>query len=254
MASYYSGQDYSGLVIAPYVPGYGHWDADIQIAEDGDNRDAATANMVAEGALDRTVWIAWRMVDGRGGGTYGAAITWNGAQTWTATESHAGTETHSGAVSFTNAAPVVFVNSLTCSAGTTTLVALQVNGAANIAGGLALPSGSVAQVADKIIHTGANAWRSLRVTAGSTSSVTVNPWEFDLCVVPTLAVPRIYTLAHPPNNEIVESTFYFAGSGALITLSLSDGGPVIATLVTGGLKTVTVIYTGTAWIVKSAVT
>lgn len=251
MASFYSGHDHSGLFPPPgfptYVPGYGRWE-EVQIAEDGDNRDAATANMTAEGALDRTVWLAWRQVDGRFGGVYPGAITWNGAQTWTATE------THSGAVSFTNAAPVVFANSLTCSAGTTTLVALQVNGAANIAGGLTLPSGSVAQVADKIIHTGANAWRSLRVTAGSASSVTVNPWEFDLCVVPTLLASRTYTLAHPPNNEIVESTFYFAGSGLTIVLSLSDGGPVIAELVTGGLKTVTVLYTGTGWIVKSAVT
>jgi len=76
----YNGQDaYSGEVGA-YIPGKGYW-VIPDAAQDSDDRDAATSMILAEGALDRTNWIGWRMVNGLEGGEYDGDITWNGTHT-----------------------------------------------------------------------------------------------------------------------------------------------------------------------------
>ena len=83
MIAYPGQDDYSGEVGA-YIAGKGYW-VIPNIAEDSDDRDAASAMIAAEGALDRTTWIGWRMVNGLEGGEYPGAITWNSAHTFEAT-------------------------------------------------------------------------------------------------------------------------------------------------------------------------
>lgn len=246
----YPGQESSSLSIGPYIAGKGYWVTPV-VADDNNSRDAANFTIGVEAVIDRSVWLCWRMVNGLEGGTYPGDIAWNGSQTWNGAESHNGTEIHAGVVSFTNAAPVVFAHSLTASAGTTTLVALQVNGATTLSGGLALPSGSVAQVADKIVHVGTSGYEERRGTAGSASSVTINPWEQDLWVCPTLVAPCTWTLNHPPGNAVVETTVIFPSPSVGNTLALSDGGN-IAVLGLGLYKSAVIIFDGTAWRVKAS--
>lgn len=242
----YFGQDSAGLSIGAYIAGKGYW-VTPNVTDDSNDRDAANYSVGVEAVADRTVWIGWRMVNGLEGGTYPGGITWNGAQSF------------GGLVTFTSLLAPQFSHGLSVLAGTTVLQVTNVSGAMNtlapltVSAGLALPVGSITQVADKIIHTGANAYRAMRAAASPSTSVVLSAWEQDLWIVPTLAASRTYSLTHPPNNEIVEATFYFEAPSLSNSLGLSDGG-VFVTLGNGAYKTVTVIYTGTAWIVKNAIT
>jgi hypothetical protein len=50
-------------------PGYGQWTDGIS-TDDGDNRDAASANLNAEAAHNRTNWLRYRMINQLEGGIY----------------------------------------------------------------------------------------------------------------------------------------------------------------------------------------
>jgi hypothetical protein len=79
MSANYNGQD--PFTANAYIAGKGYW-LTVYLATDEDDRDAASVSVGLEGVTDRTNWLAWRMVNGLEGGTYGAVITWNGAQTF----------------------------------------------------------------------------------------------------------------------------------------------------------------------------
>lgn len=86
----YDGVNPLGAPIIPSSPtsGKGQW-PDASVVDDGDERDAATAMAAVEAAIDRTNFIAWRMVNVIEGSThaYTSTITlanvmvWNGAAT-----------------------------------------------------------------------------------------------------------------------------------------------------------------------------
>lgn len=82
----YAGQD--PISINPLIPGKGVW-PDPDVPDDDNDRDAANYSISVEGALDRTNWIGWRMVNGLEGNTSGAPypgnIWWSGNHTGTGT-------------------------------------------------------------------------------------------------------------------------------------------------------------------------
>lgn len=69
------------IPMPPAIPGKGTWDV-ASVADDGDDRDAASVMAGVECAIDRTAWLAHRQVNGlEGGGPYPGAIGWAGTHT-----------------------------------------------------------------------------------------------------------------------------------------------------------------------------
>ena len=246
----YSGYDSAGLSIGAYIAGKGYW-VTPNVTDDSDDRDAANYSVGVEAVADRTVWIAWRMVNGLEGGTYAGTMVWTGTHTFQGNNAFSGHNTFSGVTEFTNASPVVFSHSLTASAGTSTFTGIQCNGTLNVTAGVVFPSGCVVQIADKIIHTGTAGYEELRGATQGTGDLTINPWEQYLWICPTLGTPRTWTLNHPPGNAIVETTVIFPAPSAGNPLTLSDGGTLVI-LGVGIFKSVVIIFDGTAWRVKAS--
>jgi hypothetical protein len=64
------------------TPGYGEYPG-AEIADDGDDRDAASAMMPSEALLDRTNFLAWRMINIIEGGVYAFTSLIDIANRWT---------------------------------------------------------------------------------------------------------------------------------------------------------------------------
>ncbi|MFT3773019.1 MAG: hypothetical protein QM820_47150 [Minicystis sp.] len=87
MAHTYYGIDPISTPVAN--PGFGSWTGGTS-TDDGDKRDAASANLNAEAALNRSNWLGWRTINIVDGGTYSYTpgitlanvFTWNGFHTF----------------------------------------------------------------------------------------------------------------------------------------------------------------------------
>jgi hypothetical protein len=71
MSHIYQGED--PLPTPPIIGGQGEF-PDIQIPDDGDDRDAQSAGVGLEGLTDRSVWLQRRMVNGLEGGIYNGPL------------------------------------------------------------------------------------------------------------------------------------------------------------------------------------
>lgn len=328
----------------PVIPGEGEW-PDPETADDGDDRDAATAMTAAEGAIDRTNWLARRIVNGlEGGGPYvghqyfasdvvimagavgalvvpaGKTITITGlptirnsvliectvtgtigadpgpsfrysidagetytapasmgaattlaitgtgvtvnftAQLWSAGQEIGFALVPSGrliteAPTFNDAdgGKATFYGKVECHEDVLMTDSLTVQGPTDLeqsvdVGGLATFTGGTAHSAS-MTHVGVNAYRALRKVTGPDSTTTIEPWEQDLLVAPTLSADRTWTLAAPPGNAIVEVTVLRAvASGGFNLVLVNVGDPfAVATFGSGGLRSARLIYDGTIY-------
>lgn len=243
----YPGQDATGFTPGIYVPNKGYW-ITPNVADDGNDRDAANAMIAVEGALDRTVWIAWRFVNGMQGGTYPGAITWNGSQVF-----NGGVTFAAGGAFVCNRAQPEFTSGLHVTAGQTNLDgAVDIDGSLTAHGGAAFPAGSVVQLGDVIVHAGTAAYRELRKATGPSVDATVNLWEADLWIAPLIGTDKTWTLAHPPGNAVVEAFVDMPSAGAG-HLTLSDGGSILS-IGTAVARTAHLIYNGSLWRVAGSST
>jgi len=241
----YAGREATGLPIGSHVPNKGYWIELPQVAADADAdpRSGPNARAGIEAAIDRTVWIAHRMVNGLEGGTYPGSITWNppGSQVYNSSVTYG-----SGGGFVCNVTQPEFTNGLHVTAGQTNLdAAVDIDGALTAHGGAAFPAGSVVQFGDSDVHVGDDAYRSERVASGSAADLTISLWKADLWLAPVTAVNHVWTLAHPPGNAIVTATVYVTALGAGY-YTLTDGGTVV-TLGTGNYRSAILKFTGSAW-------
>lgn len=198
----YEGQDPYSWDISDYILGKGYWPA-VDVPDDDNDRDAANFGIGLEGLTDRTVWLAWRMVNGLESNTaltpYIANIWWSGNHTYSGTvtlTTLAGNITAAGNWTFSG------LHSVTGLATFTNNVTLQKN----------------------LIHSGNDAFRVLRkTTAANATPTTIDAWKMDVLEVPDLTGDTIYTLAHPPSDEVIELTVYWPEQTLQKRLELKDG-------------------------------
>lgn len=231
----YPGTDATGLPINAYIAGKGYWLVP-DLADDNDDRDAASYEVGVQGFADRTVWIAWRMVNGLEGNTVGTPypgnLWWSGAHT------------HSGAM--------VLGSTLAVTGNVTCTNALTVGGnfTANGAGIFNDP----VVFTDKVTHQGNLAFRALRrTTAANATPTTIDAWKMDLLEVPDLSADTVYTLAHPPADEVIELTVKWSAQTGTKRLELKDGATSLVVIdsscrqADGTVATLRAVYTGTRW-------
>lgn len=236
MAAPYDGQD--PIVPNAYIAGKGFWIVP-NVAEDSEDRDAANFGIGVEGVIDRTNWLAWRMVNGLEGGTYGGDIVWNGTQTFNDTVTVNGDATFKGTSTFDDE---VQFNSL---------VEMQAN----------VNFYSLVQFGDPVVftettqHLGLNAYRVLRkTTVADGAGVVLQPWKYDFIIASVLTANRSWSLDVPPGNACVEVTIWLSSTVGGFQLTLQTTGSVgtIATLGAGNKLSVVLVFNGTDWVVKSS--
>lgn len=73
MSTNYKGFDGEGFTQPSYIATFGKWNGKVVAVADGDNPNEA-AFIGIKGLADRTVWLAYRTLDIRGGGVYTNAV------------------------------------------------------------------------------------------------------------------------------------------------------------------------------------
>jgi hypothetical protein len=112
---------------------------------------------------------------------------------------------------------------------------------------------------DTTTRSGALAYVALRKGNGPDATVTTTIHDKDVTIVPDLAVSRVWTLAAPPNHEIVEATIHWPEQTGIKSLELKDGSRTLVLLDSssrchdGSVATVVLVYRGNGigWTVKS---
>lgn len=238
----YHGEDNSGApTTGAYIPGKGYW-VTATTPEDSSPRDTASATIAAEAAMDRSVWIAWRMVNGLEGSPDGAPypgdIDWNGKHRFLGTSAN-----------------TYFARGITVDSGASSFKAIDVAGAATLSGGVSIPAGSVLQLAEKTVQSGDAGYRELRESAGPNADATIQIWKTDLLVAPAITANRSWTLAKPPLDAVVESRIFIPSVGHNLTLYSQGGVTPLYTYTAGDNSTMlTVLYIGSLgyWFISAA--
>lgn len=258
------------------LAGKGVWPVNIQVADDGDNRDAATAMMAAEGAINRTVYIAHRFVNGLESNTsitaYPADIYWDGDHTFkagtlttiagvltipggisgnvsiagsltvTVNQTVNGNLTVAGTATFND--PATFNDTATFNDPATFSDTVTCTSAVTCSAGLTVSGGPLERV-------GADAYAGLRSAIGPNASTTINAWENDVWTA-VISANRDWTLNDPPTGKVIRVTF-FAPPNNTLTLKTS-GGTTIASLLeaANNTRSVVLIWNKTSWYIESA--
>lgn len=241
MSSPYDGQDATGLPINAYIPGKGYWLVP-NLADDSDDRDAASYGVGVEGFADRTVWIGWRMVNGLEGNTVGTPypgnLWWSGAHT------------HSGAMVLGSTLAVTGTTALTGNVTVTNALTVGGNFTANGAG---IFNDPVVHT-DKTTYQGNDAYRIIRSGAGPDSGsagspTDVNPWEKDTWVATLASANRVWKLADPPGA--IDVVILLNGTAYTLELRTSANSTILTLGADPLPRSVVLHYTGTIWLIRS---
>lgn len=219
-------------VAAGYISGKGHW-VTPYVPADSDSRDANNTAVGQEGAIDRTVWLVWRFVNGLEGNTsttqYAGNIWWSGVHRFEG---------------------VVVLSELQGN--------VEISGNPNFTGspqftGPAVTIASPPTISKPLTHSGDDGYRALRKKTGFNGTTTINAWKMDVLEVPDLSANTVWTLAHPPNDEVIELTVHWPAQTGTKRLELKDGSTTlfVANSETacrdGSIAKVRLVYSGSAW-------
>lgn len=240
------------LPAPPVLPGKGQWSVG-DAADDGDDRDAATAMVLAEAAIDRTNWGRHRWVNGleTTATPYPAQINWGGIHTFNSNVfMQSNVQISGGGVAnflctrlSTFTANVIMQENLTVGGATTLQQAVTIGGIAT--------HEDIAIFEERIIHTGDDAFRALRKKNGPAGSGNVQLWTADLWMVGSLSGNEIWTLPAPPGNLIVEATIIKPASTHVLGLQ-NDGAALPFThLGSGYSRCIRLIFNGSEYEVTS---
>lgn len=255
--------DYKGVDGALYtptnLPTKGVW-VTPQVPDDGNDRDAATVGIGLEGLADRTVYLAFHMVDGLLGGSYAPDFGWTGQHVFsnsvgfTAVVTMTSNLTVGGTLGVTGATSLS--SNLSVSGNTSLLGTFSVLGNATFNGATTTFNKEVVfndpvTVNDTLQRVGDDAWESLRSADGPDATTTINPWEQDVWTATTLTADREWTLVNGASGKVFRATFFRNPSHNLVLKDSGGTSVVNLGVALGYYKAAMLIWNKTAWLVES---
>ncbi len=237
MHTYY-GTD-GASIVAVNLPSKGVWSFP-KVPDDGNDRDAFTVGDGIEACQNSIVWLYYHQVDGLIGGEYPGDFEWTGDHQWS-----------EGGLFGDD---VQIIGDLGVSGNAEVLNALTVGGNATFENLLTAEDQAI--FGDVVTRVGDTAYESGRKGTGPNATTTVDVWKKDLWTV-TLTDDRVWTLSHPPNDEIVETTIYLKNPEAGFQLELGNVGAMstFAELSndSGAMRSVIVRFDGDDWLLTAGV-